>query len=198
MSFDARRDGDPVVAAHEILEAKAPSPGARALQVALSAWGYDFHNPANVARSNDLLVRQRVSGWIRDAATGIDELERSYARERVPRATKEHPFPDPDVSRSIRTIRGLRDRLQSLAARVDTLEVPAGDRVWNRFSKERSLLNALVAADVALLAFAQTVRTAALQLGVDTVDEAIPFAEIQTILRQIDEQLRLRADCLLI
>jgi len=198
VSFDARRDGDPVVAAHEILEAKAPSPGARALQVALSAWGYDFHNPANVARSNDLLVRQRVSGWIRDAATGIDELERSYARERVPRATKEHPFPDPDVSRSIRAIRELRDRLQSLAARVDTLEVPAGDRVWNRFSKERSLLNALVAADVALLAFAQTVRTAALQLGVDTVEEAIPFAEIQTILRQIHEQLRLRADCLLI
>jgi hypothetical protein len=198
VTFDVRRDGDPVAAAHDILGAKAPSPAARALQVALSAWGYDFHNPANVARSNDVLVRQRVAGWIRDAANAVDELERSYARERVPPATKEQPFPHPDIARSIRAIRGLRDSLQSLAARVDTLAVPAGDRIWNRFSRESELLKALVVADVALLAYAQTLRTATLQLAVESVERAVPFAELYTILQQIDEQLRCRADVLLV
>jgi hypothetical protein len=198
VTFDARRDGDPVVAAQDILGAKAPNSATRALQVALSAWGYDFHHPANVARSNDLLVRQRIAGWIRDAANGVDELERNFARERVPRGTKEHPFPDPDVARSIRAIRGLRDRLQALASRIDTLEVPAGDRVWNRFSKEHALLGALVVADCALLAYAQTLRTAALGLGVESVERMIPFAELNAILDQIDEQLRCRADALLI
>jgi hypothetical protein len=197
MTFDARRDGDPVAAAQAMLGAdEASSPAARALQVALSAWGYDFHHPANVARSNDLLVRQRVTGWIRDAAAAADDLERRYARERVPPATKEHPFPDPEVTRTMRALRGLRDKLQSLAAQIDVLEVPAGDRVWNRFSKERALLDALVTADCALLAYAQTIRTATLQLDVGSVDAHAPFRDIDAILADLEQQLRSRADIL--
>jgi hypothetical protein len=199
VSFDVRRDGDPVAAARDILSAKPePNAAARALQVALSAWGYDFHNPANVARSNDLLVRQRVSGWIRDAAAAADDLERRYARERITPATKERPFPDPAVAHSIRAIRGLRDNLQALASRIDALETPAGDRVWNRFSKERALLDALVTADVALLAYAQTIRSAMLQLDVESVDREFPFSEISALLAQIAKQLTQRADVLLL
>jgi hypothetical protein len=199
VSFDARRDGDPVAAARDILAAKIEqNPAMRALQVALSAWGYDFHNPASVARSNDLLVRQRVAGWIRDAAAAADELERRYARRRVGPATKEKPFPDSEVARSIRGLRGLRSKLQALAARIDALEAPAGDRVWNRFSKERALLEALITADVALLAYAQTIRNATLGLDVDSVDTERPFSQIDELLVKIDEQLRDRANVLLI
>lgn len=179
-----------------MLEAKEPGPATRALQIALSGWGYDFYHPANVARANDLLVRQRVTGWIREAAAGADELERDYARERVPPATREEPFPAPELARTIRAIRGLRDACAALAARIDAVEMPAGDGIWNRFRRERPLLEALVVADAALLAYAQTLSTAILQLTTDAVDAAVPFGDLRTLLHQIEEQLRSRADVL--
>ena len=178
------------------VEAQEPGPATRALQIALSGWGYDFHHPANVARTNDLLVRQRVTGWIRDAAGAADAVERAYAHEFVPPATREHPFPAPEVARSIRAIRDLRDACATLAARIDTLEMPAGDGIWSRFSRERPLLEALVVADAALLAYAQTLRTAVLQLTPAMVDAAVPFDEPKAMLAQIEDHLRCRSDVL--
>lgn len=199
MTFDVRRDGDPVLAAREMLSAPSePNAATRALQIALSAWGYDFHSPANRAHSNDLLVRQRVCAWLREAAGAVDDLERRYANERVKPPTKEQPFPSAEVAGSIKAIRRLRDTLQSVAARIDALETPAGDRIWNRFCRERALLDALVTADVALLAYAQTIRTAALRLDVEAVEGSQSLDQVRAMVGEIEEQLRRRADLLLI
>ena len=144
--------------------APATDPVAKAIQVAMSGFGYNFYDARNVARANDQVVREHASDLLAEGVAAVAAFERAYRERYVPAATREAPFPPDDVMRRVRALDALRKRTEATIAALATAETPATDAIWFRFRDERTLLLKLVATDVELVTGAQRARDACLAL----------------------------------
>jgi len=135
-----------------LLDPSQPShdPTVAVLQVALSGFGFNFYDARNQARSNDLLVRERVSNLLADAAARIRVLEAKYRERSIPAATREQPLPPADALRRAKALHELTVRLDAAGSEIVTLEVPGADPIWSRVRDELSALHRLFAFDVGL------------------------------------------------
>ncbi|MDH2909730.1 MAG: hypothetical protein HKL92_09115 [Candidatus Eremiobacteraeota bacterium] len=135
-----------------LLDPSQPShdPSVALLQVALSGFGFNFYDARNQARANDLLVRERVSNLLADAAARIRTLEVRYRERSIPAATREEPFPPADALRRAKALHELTARLDAACSEIVTLEVPGADPIWSRVRDELPTLHRLFAFDVGL------------------------------------------------
>jgi hypothetical protein len=183
--------------ARALLDPSAPAldPAIQLIQVAMSGFGYNFYDARNVARANDQLVRGRANDVLGGAAAALGKLEKAYQQAAFPEATREQPLPPPEVMRRIRTIDGLRKRIEALASALCAAETPATDSIWFRFRDEHTLLFALVACDVALATGADRVAAQAAGLEPSNVGDAA-FAPLESELDALERAFAKRRDVL--
>jgi hypothetical protein len=120
---------------------------AQKLQVLFSGTGYNFYDDKNKMRADDLLVRQKASAALADAAQTLTTLDSEFRRRYVPPASRQNPFPPADVMEQVREIGRVRDRARDLSSRILTMPAPAQDKVWFRFRQEATLLTELFTFD---------------------------------------------------
>ncbi len=127
------------------------NPLVQRLQVLLSGGGYNFYDKANLARADDLLVRQRAGSSLLEAAQHLRTLETEYRQAFLPPSTREQPFPPAEMMEKLRGLTRLAERLRGLESDIRGMAAPAQDKFWWRLRQEVSLLNALIAFDDALV-----------------------------------------------
>jgi hypothetical protein len=179
-------------AVRALLDPRVPAtdPVIQTIQVAMSGFGYNFHDARNVARSNDQIVRERASDVLGELSIALGKLERSYRDLRFPGATREVPMPPPDVLHRIREIDSARKRAEALATALHTAETPATDMIWIRFRNEMTTLQRLVALDVGLALGTVRARDTVLSLVASALDDSSlsaldgEFAALEKIFNQ--------------
>lgn len=127
------------------------NPVVQHLQVLLSGGGYNFYDKANLARADDLLVRQRAGSSLSEAARHLQVLEAEYRHVFLPPSTREQPFPPAASMEKLRGLSRLAERLRGLESDIRGMAAPAQDKLWWRLRQEVSLLNALLAFDDGLV-----------------------------------------------
>ncbi|HEX2910415.1 MAG TPA: hypothetical protein VH186_06370 [Chloroflexia bacterium] len=128
---------------------KGPSnnPLVQQLQLLLTGYGYNFYDKKNQARADDLLVRQKASNSLEEAAQALSALERDFQRQFIPPLTRESPFPSQEILNEVREITRLRERISALASRIRGMPVPTQDRTWWRYREEQATLQRLLELD---------------------------------------------------
>ncbi len=127
------------------------NPVTQRLQVLLSGGGYNFYDKANLARADDLLVRQRAGHSLTEAAARLRALETEYRQDYLPPVTRDNPMPPAEVMAKLRGLTRLAEQLRGLEGDIRGMAAPAQDKFWWRLRSEVSLLNALIAFDDGLL-----------------------------------------------
>jgi hypothetical protein len=121
------------------------------LQLLLTGYGYNFYDKKNMARADDLLVRQKGASSLGEAVQLLAKLEVEYQRRYIPAATRENPFPPAGAMDKLREIKQLREQVSGLEGAIRGMSVPTQDRTWWRFRDELTLLNQLLNFDYELL-----------------------------------------------
>ena len=159
------------------------NPVTQRLQVLLSGGGYNFYDKANLARADDLLVRQRAGSSLSEAARHLQALETEYRHLFLPPSTREQPFPPPALMEKLRGLTRLAERLRGLESDIRGMAAPASDKFWWRLRQEVSLLHALLAFDDGLVQQCVDIERVA---AVWTVDDWQAGDLARTLAPQID------------
>ena len=124
-------------------------------------WGYNFYRKENQLRSDDLLIRGKVSDLLGEARSHLLTLETAFRKDRLPPPSREHPFPDPAALHTVQSLQSLVKDIEQVEVRIRTAAVPEMDRVNQRHRIERGTLENLAAIDLelvnAVLTFQQSV-----------------------------------------
>lgn len=92
----------------------------------------DVYTDKGRLRSDDQLVRQRVTRGLAEAGARLRELISQWRTDRVPPSTWEQPFPPAEVMEPIRRAERLIRSIDDVAALVKGLPVLNQDKVWDR------------------------------------------------------------------
>lgn len=123
------------------------NPLVQQLQLLMTGYGYNFYDRKNQARADDLLVRQKAAGTLREAAQTLVQLEGDFHRKYIPPPTRENPYPPAELLDKMQAILQLKNRLSDLATRISGMPVPTQDKTWGRFREELPLLSQLLGFD---------------------------------------------------
>jgi hypothetical protein len=161
-------------------------PVVQMLQVMLSGFGYNFYDSKNQARSDDLLVRAKASGFLSDAANCLMTLAGEYQLRHIPPLTREHPDPPREALATVQDIRALQQEIADLEGRVRGMAVPTADRIWGRFRQELMTLRQLLQFDLDLVRGSEAIYQQASSVTADTWTGA--FAqEFRGMLRRLNQ-----------
>jgi hypothetical protein len=159
---------------------------AQQLDLLLTGYGYNLYNDVNRLRADDLLVRQRASGLLGEAANHLGRLAADYTAHRLPPSTRDHPFPTAEEMAPLKQLQGLRTEVTTLASRIRGLSVPTQDRVWERFRSEQTTLDFLLSSDYQLISSADTLLKSIQPLSAAAWTEETYFA-LQTRLQELEQ-----------
>ncbi|MDQ2730652.1 MAG: hypothetical protein M3Y56_03250 [Armatimonadota bacterium] len=166
------------------------------LHLLLTAYGYNLYNSNNRARADDLLVRQRASASIGDAASHLGEVATDYAAHHIPPSTRENPYPPREQMAQLEQMNELKDQVSTLGALIRAMPAPTQDRTWARIRSESGTLNALLRLDCRLITVADAILHAVQNLSADAwaadrVGELrTQLAEMNTITHERDRLLQ--------
>ena len=164
-------------------------------QVALNlfhGWGYNFYRAENQLRADDLMVRARVGEMLSAARASVEAAEAAFRREHIRPPTRAQPLPDPDALRQAQVLEATSREIGVLEGRVRALPVPEADRMTQRLRDERATLEALLRADLSMVALAHKLRTVVAPGTFDCVREmGACLAEIGAAVQARQEVLKL-------
>jgi hypothetical protein len=163
----------------------------------LNGYGYNWYRKDNQLRADDLLVRERASHFLVEAAKAVQNQEAAYARKYLPPSTRENPFPPEDKLATHALIRRQQQDLLALEARVRGLSVPPTDRIWQRHRTEVDVLEKLGQRDVQLVGLAQEVAAAATRLDPEAWDQPERVESLTTNIRKVEQVIAERTEFLL-
>jgi hypothetical protein len=92
----------------------------------------DIYTEKGRLRSDDQLIRQRVTRGLSEGCARIRQLISQWRADRVPPSTRENPFPPAEVMEPIRRAERLIRAIDDVAALVKGLPVLNQDKVWDR------------------------------------------------------------------
>ena len=121
------------------------------LQLLLTGYGYNFYNTANTARSDDLLIRERASYHLAQAADLLTTLRVAYQRRFIPPLTRANPDPPQEALAQVRDMEEVQQELSNIESHIRGMSVPTQDRIWWRIRNEHTLLSQLLGCDLALV-----------------------------------------------
>lgn len=121
------------------------------LQLLLTGYGYNFYSTTNTARSDDLLVRERASYHLSQAADMLTTLRGAYQRRFIPPLTRANPDPPQEAMAQVRDMEEVQQTLGNIESHIRGMSVPTQDRIWWRFRNEQALLSQLLSLDLALV-----------------------------------------------
>ena len=172
------------------------SPIIQSLDVLLAGTGFNFYKAENLARADDLLIRNQASGALGEAVNALSALHSSYRLRFLPPPTREQPFPNLEDQRRAQEILRLRDRIGGLSSGIRGMPAPTQDKIWRRFRKELTLLQQLLSADYLLISHCEGVRSAAETLTPDAWNAGGAETEVQQHLTALDGAMRERKQLL--
>ncbi len=155
-----------------------------------NGWGYNFYRAENQLRADDLMVRARVCEMLGAARAGVAAAEAAFRRAHLPPPSRERPRPDPASVLRARALEALGASIGALEGQIRALPVPEADRMTQRLRDERATLEALLAADRAMVAGAAALRTLVAE-GAPETDERVTGA-----LSGLAEAIQARRDLL--
>src|SRR5579885_1018525 len=161
------------------------------LHLALSGFGYNFYNTKNQARSDDLLVRAKASGFLTDASSALRTLADEYHRRYVPPLTREHPEPPREALAALDDMRLLQEEIGTLETHVRAMSVPTADHIWERFRAELPTLRQLMQFDLDLVRGAQNFFQQVSAMRADTWTPAQAH-ELRSMLRWLSQVAQAR------
>ena len=143
------------------------NPVIQQLQLLLTGYGYNFYNSTNQARADDILVRERASYHLSQAADMLANLRGEYQRRFIPPLTRANPDPPQEVLAQVREMESVQQTMSNLDAHIRGMSVPTQDRTWWRFRQEGPLLGQLLNFDLALIRTCEQVYQYVSQLTPD-------------------------------
>lgn len=167
------------------------NPIVQQLGLLMTAYGYNLYRDTHRARADDLLLRQRISGTVGEAANRLAQMATRYHQERVPPPSREHPFPPPEVMRPVQHMEALRGRLSTLSSHIRALPVPGQDRTWSRLRSERDTLERLLHFDHDLVGQADAIDAAARGLDPLEFTEA-DYQQLDAMIARVERLLEER------
>ena len=126
-------------------------PVVQQLQLLLTGYGYNFYNKANLARSDDRLVRERASYFLAQAVARLAQIRSDYFARFIPPLTRANPDPPQEAMAQLREIEAVQQALSSIESHIRGMSVPTQDRIWMRFRQEQPLLMQLCNFDLNLV-----------------------------------------------
>jgi hypothetical protein len=149
----------------------------------------DVYTEKGRLRSDDQLVRQRVTRGLGESSARIRALISQWRAERVPPSTREQPFPPAEVMEPIRRAERLIRTIDEVASLVRGLPVLNQDKVWDRV--RRVGLNDLLQFDWTMVGESdQLARDLDLVSGLDELDIAGTELRVRKIKELIGERQR--------
>jgi hypothetical protein len=150
-------------------------------------WGYNFYRKENQLRADDQVIRSKAGmllGWARKS---VETAEREYRREFIPPPSREKPRPDSRAVADAQAIEKLSKGIGALQGLLTAQPVPENDRMTERYRKEATTLENMIAADQKLIGQADLLRSmldqkngtwmvenmSALQEGVNAIGETL-------------------------
>ncbi|HTK10718.1 MAG TPA: hypothetical protein VL485_26325 [Ktedonobacteraceae bacterium] len=127
------------------------NPVVQQLQLLLTGYGYNFYSTVNQARSDDLLVRERASYHLAQAADMLANLRSAYQRKFVPPLTRANPDPPQEALAQMREMETIQQELSNVETHIRGMSVPSQDRIWWRIRQEQTLLSQLLSFDLSLV-----------------------------------------------
>lgn len=92
----------------------------------------DVYTAKGRLRSDDLLVRERVTRSLAEAAARLRDLASEWRADRVPPSTRENPFPPAEAMAPLRQADRLGKDIDNAATAVRGLPLLPADKVWDR------------------------------------------------------------------
>jgi hypothetical protein len=163
----------------------ARDPVVQQLQLLLSGYGYNLYNNASRARADDMLVRERASYHLAQAADMLATLRADYQRRFIPPLTRENPDPPSEAMAQVREIESVQQLLSGLESAIRGMSTPTQDRTWWRFRQEQTLLEQLLNFDLALVRNSEQVYGYVTQLTPEDWN-----SQGSRVLRQLLQQVR--------
>lgn len=168
------------------------TPALNQLRALLGAYGYNLYDQKNRARADDLLVREKAAEALAEGASALRALRTTYHRRFIPPLSRENPSPPPERLAALREMARLQERLEDLETRIRSMAVPTRDQVWERFRREKALLQQLLLFDYNLIAPSQELRTQAQAILPGDWDAVAP--DLERAIDQIERATRERAE----
>lgn len=167
------------------------------LDLLLSGYGFNYYNRENQARADDLLIRQQAAGSLSQAVGLLSSLHSAYRLRYLPPPTREQPFPPREEQQRAAEILAVRDRLDRVAATIHGMEAPTQDKIWKRLRGERETLTRLLSTDYLLISTCDRLREWATGMTPEAWRDPARRAEVEAMLREIDELIQERRQILL-
>ena len=149
----------------------AVSPEEKLAVTLFHGWGYNFYRAENQLRADDLLVRARVGEMLSAARASVEAAEAAFRREHIRPPSRAQPLPDPGALLQAQSLEATGRAIGALEGRVRALPVPETDRMTQRLRNERSTLEALLRADLSMVALAHKLRTMVAPATVECVGD---------------------------
>jgi hypothetical protein len=137
------------------------------LQLLLTGYGYNFYNKANQARSDDMLVRERASYNLSQAASLLAQLRSDYSMRFIPPLTRANPDPPAEAMAQVREIEAVQQAVSQVESHIRGMSVPTQDKIWSRFRQEQALLGQLLEFDLRLVRSSEQTYQYVAQLTAD-------------------------------
>lgn len=159
-------------------------------------WGYNFYRKENQLRTDDLLIRSKVSWLLSQAHGSVESAESTYRREFIPLPSRANPHPPAEAVTTAQRLERLAREIGDLGAYIEALPAPENDFIIRRLREEAPTLEALINSDHQLVGQADLLRS--MLQGKDGVWIAANLPAIQEGLGAIRETLRGRQQILTI
>jgi hypothetical protein len=132
-------------------------------QVAINAfygWGYNFYREENQLRTDDIVIRNKVSWLLGATASSIKALESKFRKDNLRPRSRENPLPDSEVVEKAKVLESLVQNIMQLNAKIQAQPVPENDRMTQRYRQEKETLRKLIEFDKRLVGQVQLLRDA--------------------------------------
>lgn len=145
------------------------------LQLLLTGYGYNFYSTKNQARADDLLIRERASYHLAQAADTLTNLRSAYQHRYIPPLTRANPDPPQEALAQVREMEDVQQTISNVESHIRGMSVPAQDRIWWRFRQEQPLLMQLLNFDLALVQASEQVYQCVMPLTPETWNGDTPL-----------------------
>lgn len=164
------------------------NPIVQQLQLLLTGYGYNFYNKQNLARSDDLLVRERASYYLAQAVAALAQLRGDYFTRFVPPMTRANPDPPQEAMAQLREIESVQQALANLESHIRGMSVPTQDRIWWRFRQEEALLMQLLNFDLSLVRGSEQIYQYVTQLTPELWQGSTPLRQMMQQLTHLAQE----------
>jgi len=166
------------------------------LQLLMTGYAYNFYGKREIARADDLLIRERASETLGQAVHALGEQEAEFGRIYIPPMTRENPFPPPDVMAAFKELKRHKEKVMDLGVRIRGMSVPSQDKTWLRFRDEVPLLQQLVQFDYNLITGTASLRDLVLNMTAASWRDSSAASALDQYLAPLEQTVRQRTEFL--